>query len=205
MGGAPGAEPSARAGLWKQGGNLRGADDQPRFTGSSARLISLICQRTRASGRLGRGCPAGRAGGVKRLTASSPTSHPPHPTSRGSRASSGLIGGKAARRRRQCAVGEVRPAPEESRSAREKRKKCSALELPAWLAENPATGGAVFSRRTAGNDAYPPPADPPRQALTSCPARGSVFFFHPGSPAASVWISESAERHNGALELTAQH
>ena len=100
-GGAPGAEPSARAGLWKQGGNLRGADDQPRFTGSSARLISLICQRTRASGRLGRGCPAGRAGGVKRLTASSPTSHPPHPTSRGSRASSGLIGGKAARRRRQ--------------------------------------------------------------------------------------------------------
>ena len=101
MGGAPGAEPSARAGLWKQGGNLRGADDQPRFTGSSARLISLICQRTRASGRLGRGCPAGRVGGVKRLTASSPTSHPPHPTSRGSRASSGLIGGKAARRRRQ--------------------------------------------------------------------------------------------------------
>ena len=29
----------------------------------------------------------------------------------------------------QKAVGEVRPAPEESRSAREKRKKCSALEL----------------------------------------------------------------------------
>ena len=44
----------------------------------------------------GRGCPAGRAGGVKRLTASSPTSHPPHPTSRRSRASSDLIRGKAA-------------------------------------------------------------------------------------------------------------
>ena len=44
----------------------------------------------------GRGCPAGRAGGVKRLTASSPTSHPRHPTSRRSRASSDLIRGKAA-------------------------------------------------------------------------------------------------------------
>ena len=49
----------------------------------------------------GRGCPAGRAGGVKRLTASSPTSHPPHPASMRSRASSDLIAGKAARRRRQ--------------------------------------------------------------------------------------------------------
>eukprot|EP00964_Phaeocystis_antarctica_P030618 scaffold17309_cov65-Phaeocystis_antarctica.AAC.1 len=34
-GGAPGAEPSARAGLWKRGSSLRGADDQPRFTGNS--------------------------------------------------------------------------------------------------------------------------------------------------------------------------
>ena len=51
-GGAPGAEPSARAGLWKRGSSLRGADDQPRFTGSSVGAISLICQRTRASDRL---------------------------------------------------------------------------------------------------------------------------------------------------------
>ena len=51
-GGAPGAEPSARAGLWKRGSSLRGADDQPRFTGSSVGTSSLICQRTRASGRL---------------------------------------------------------------------------------------------------------------------------------------------------------
>ena len=51
-GGAPGAEPSARAGLWKRGSSLRGADDQPRFTGGSVGTISLICQRTRASDRL---------------------------------------------------------------------------------------------------------------------------------------------------------
>ena len=51
-GGAPGAEPSARAGLWKRGSSLRGADDQPRFTDSSVGTISLICQRTRASDRL---------------------------------------------------------------------------------------------------------------------------------------------------------
>ena len=51
-GGAPGAEPSARAGLWKRGSSLRGADDQPRFTGSSVGTSSLICQRTRASDRL---------------------------------------------------------------------------------------------------------------------------------------------------------
>ena len=51
-GGAPGAEPSARAGLWKRGSSPRGADDQPRFTGGLVRLISLICRRTRASDRL---------------------------------------------------------------------------------------------------------------------------------------------------------
>ena len=49
--------------------------------------------------------------------------------------------------------------------------------LPAWLAQKPPVGGAVFPGRTAGNDAYQPPADPPRQALSSCPARSSVFFF----------------------------
>ena len=48
----PGAEHSARAGLWKRGSSLRGADDQPRFTGSSVGTSSLICQRTRASDRL---------------------------------------------------------------------------------------------------------------------------------------------------------
>ena len=56
--------------------------------------------------------------------------------------------------------------------------------LLAWFAENPVTRGAVFSRRTAENQPYPPPADPPRQALTSCPARCSVFFFSP-------WLSSS--------------
>jgi len=59
-------------------------------------------------------------------------------------------------------------------------------EVPAWLAEKAPVGGAVFSSRTAGNDAYQPPADPPRQALSSCPARCSVFFFLPGSPGASL-------------------
>ena len=49
----------------------------------------------------GPGCPAGRAAGVKRLTSSSPTGHPPHPASTRSRASSDLNAGKAARRRRQ--------------------------------------------------------------------------------------------------------
>ena len=63
VGGAPEAEPSARAGLWKRGGSLRGADDQPRLTASSARSISLICQRTRASGRLRTRLPCGAGGG----------------------------------------------------------------------------------------------------------------------------------------------
>ena len=120
VGGAPGAEPSARAGLWKRGDSLRGADDQPRFTASSVRPISLICQRTRESGRLRTRLPCGAGGGVKRLTASSPTSHPPHPTSRRSRASSALIGGKAARRRRQRRRSGRRQS---SRGAREKAKK----------------------------------------------------------------------------------
>ena len=57
------AEPSARAGLWKRGGSLRGADDQPRFTASSIRPISLTCQRTRASGRLRTRLPCGAGGG----------------------------------------------------------------------------------------------------------------------------------------------
>ena len=48
-------------------------------------------------------------------------------------------------------------------------------------------GGAVFWHGTAGNDAYQPPADPPRQALSSCPARCSVFFF-------SSWLSRSKFR-----------
>ena len=61
------------------------------------------------------------------------------------------------------------------------------LTLPAWFPENPSVGGAVFSGRTAGNDAYQPPADPPRQALSSCPARSSVFFFSP-------WLSRSKFR-----------
>ena len=52
-----------RAGLWKRGGSLRGADDQPRLTASSARSISLICQRTRASGRLRTRLPCGAGGG----------------------------------------------------------------------------------------------------------------------------------------------
>jgi len=121
VGGAPGAEPSARAGLWKRGDSLRGADDQPRFTVSSARPISLTCQRTRASGRLRTRLPCGAGGAVKRLTASSPTSHTPHPTtSRRSRASSALIGGKAARRRRQRRRSGRRQS---SRGAREKAKK----------------------------------------------------------------------------------
>ena len=63
VGGAPEAEPSARAGLWKRGGSLRGADDQPRLTASSAKSISLICQRTRASGRLRTRLPCSAAGG----------------------------------------------------------------------------------------------------------------------------------------------
>ena len=63
VGGAPEAEPSARAGLWKRGGSLRGADDQPRLTASSAKSISLICQRTRASGRLRTRLPCGAGGG----------------------------------------------------------------------------------------------------------------------------------------------
>ena len=68
----------------------------------------------------GRGCPlpAGRAGGVKRLTASSPTSHPPHPSSRRSRSSGGLIGGKAARRRRQPGRSEWSRRGRGSRVAR---------------------------------------------------------------------------------------
>ena len=119
-GGAPGAEPSARAGLWKRGSSLRGADDQPRFTGSSVGTSSLICQRTRASGRLRTRLPCGAGGGVKRLTtASSPTSHTPHPTaSRRSRASSALIGGKAARRRRQPGRSEWSRRGRGSRIAR---------------------------------------------------------------------------------------
>jgi len=50
------------------------------------------------------------------------------------------------------------------------------LLLPAWLARNRPTGGAVFSRRTPGNQPYPPPADPPRQALPSLLASCSLFF-----------------------------
>ena len=46
---------------------------------------------------------------------------------------------------------------------------------------NPATAAA----------ACPPRADPPRQALTSCPARCSVFFFSL-TLEQQVWISESA-------------
>ena len=46
---------------------------------------------------------------------------------------------------------------------------------------------AVFWHGTAGNDAYQPPADPPRQALSSYPARCSVLFFSP-------WLSSSKFR-----------
>ena len=75
---------------------------------------------------------------------------------------------------------------------RRRRPRAGRMEVrrervPAWLAENPSVGGAVFSSRTAGNDAYQPPADPPRQALSSCPARSSVFFFSP-------WLSRSKFR-----------
>jgi hypothetical protein len=50
-------------------------------------------------------------------------------------------------------------------------------EVPAWLAKNPASGGAVFSRRTPGNQPYPPPADPPRQALPSLNWPGAPSFL----------------------------
>ena len=61
-------------------------------------------------------------------------------------------------------------------------------DIPAWLVKNPSVGGAVFSGRTAGNEAYQPPADPPRQALSSCPAKSSRFIF---LPPASRAISRS--------------
>ena len=59
--------------------------------------------------------------------------------------------------------------------------------VPAWFLGKRPVGGAVFSRRTAGNDAYQPPADPPRQALSSYPATASVSFFSP-------WLSRSKFR-----------
>ena len=77
--------------------------------------------------------------------------------------------------------------------------------LPAWFLDNPSVGGAVFPGRTAGNDAYhpwvgggavfsgrttgndanQPRADPPRQALSSCPAKSSRFLFLPPASRAS--------------------
>ena len=81
--------------------------------------------------------------------------------------------------------------------------------LPA-LAENPPGGGAVFSGRTAGNDAYQPPADPPRQALSSCPAKSSRFLFlPPASRAISksrisyYGIKEAEERRRTSIFMTA--
>ena len=69
--------------------------------------------------------------------------------------------------------------------------------LPAWLAEKAPVGGAVFPGRTAGNDAYQPPADPPRQALSSCPAKCSRFLF---LPPASRAISRSRISYYGIKE-----
>ena len=47
--------------IW--GHSLRGASDQPRFTGSSVGTIFLICQRTKASDRLNARLLCGTLGG----------------------------------------------------------------------------------------------------------------------------------------------
>ena len=51
--------------------------------------------------------------------------------------------------------------------------------LRAWFLGKRPGGGAVFWHGTAGNDAYQPSADPPRQALSSVLATASVSFFSP--------------------------
>jgi hypothetical protein len=57
-----------------------------------------------------------------------------------------------------------------------------------WLATTVArkhpTRGAVFSRRTAGNQPYPPPADPPQTGplLSPRPVLSSLFFLSTPSP-----------------------
>jgi hypothetical protein len=46
-----------------------------------------------------------------------------------------------------------------------------------WLGTTPAPQrwGSLFPQN-AWESAFPPPADPPRQALSSCPASCSLFF-----------------------------
>ena len=79
-----------------------------------------------------RGCFAGRARGVKRLTASYLTGRPPHLTSRRPRASSDLIGGKAARGRGgRGGSGGVAARPR--LASRSRQKLSTASGLPPYL------------------------------------------------------------------------
>ena len=48
-----------------------------------------------------------------------------------------------------------------------------------WFRRETSRGWGSLLARNGREYAYQPPADPPRQAVLSCPAKGSVFFFTP--------------------------
>ena len=70
--------------------------------------------------------------------------------------------------------------------------------VPAWLAENPFVGGAVFSGRTAGNDAYQPPADPPQTGPLIMPGEVLPLSFSSPSLQSNFKVSDFLLRHQGS-------